>query len=88
MKQETPVRKSAHAEKITSSYAHADEASYTLYFKRLGRLSGLGEMFANWPEFTLCLVPWNVELEELQEQDRLLEIGAIVLPLHCPCLQS
>ena len=67
MKQETPVRKSAHAEKITSKYAHADEASYALHFKRLGRLSRLGGIFANRPEFTLSLMPWNVELEEFPE---------------------
>ena len=85
MKQETPVRKSAHAEKITSKYAHADEASYALHFKRLGRLSRLGGIFANRPEFTLSLMPWNVELEEFQEQNRLLGIGAIFLPLYCLC---
>lgn len=81
MKQETPVRKSAHAGKITSKYAHADEASYALHFKRLGRLSGLGEIFANRPEFTLGLMLWNVELEEFQEQNRLLGIGGFFLPL-------
>lgn len=85
MKQETPVRKSAHAEKITSKYAHADEASYALHFKRLGRLSRLGGIFANRPEFTLSLMPWNVELEKFQEQNRLLGIGAIFLPLYCLC---
>lgn len=83
MKQETPVRKSAHAEKITSSYAHAAEVSYTLTSKG----------WVDWVGRNLCKLArihtaWNVELEEFQEQDSLLGIRGIVLLLHCLCLQS
>lgn len=81
MKQETPVQKSAHAEKITSKYAHADEASYTSTSKDWVDWSGLGEIFANWPKFTLCLMPWNVGLEGFQEQDMLWEYAVS----SCPC---